>query len=188
VINNAAPEDKELKYANHERERRFLLAALPAEPVVRTVTITDRYITGTRIRLRRAVEVIDGGEDVVYKLTQKVPHPDGGPGLITTIYLTAEEYRVFERLPGTPLRKIRHSVPPFGVDVFEGELAGLILAEAEFSDDETLADFTPPPMVVAEVTQDERFSGGHLINAGQAGIAVALAEYGIAMTESRLSR
>lgn len=126
-----------------------------------------------------------GGEGVVYKLTQKVPHPDGRSGLITTIYLTAEEYRVFARLPTTPLRKLRHSVPPLGVDLFEGELDGLVLAEVEFPSDDALADFTPPPIVVAEVTEDERFTGGHLITATRAEIAVALAEYGIAIAESR---
>ncbi len=184
VINNAAPEGKELKYGNRERERRFLLAAPPAGPVVRTGAITDRYITGTRLRLRR-VEWTGGGEGVVYKLTQKVPHPDGRSGLITTIYLTAEEYRVFARLPATPLRKLRHSVPPLGVDLFEGELDGLVLAEVEFPSDDALADFTPPPIAVAEVTEDERFTGGHLITATRAEIAVALAEYGIAIALRR---
>ena len=60
------------KYARVERERRFLLADLPARAAAATPRrITDRYLTGTRLRLR-LVEHQDGG-GCVYKLTQKVP-------------------------------------------------------------------------------------------------------------------
>ncbi|WP_282204366.1 hypothetical protein [Kitasatospora fiedleri] len=42
--------------------------------------ITDRYVEGTRLRLRR-VERLDTGE-CTYKLTQKVPVPPGEPGAV----------------------------------------------------------------------------------------------------------
>lgn len=185
MLNSSAPEGKELKYANRERERRFLLAAPPSGSVVQTVSITDRYLTGTRIRLRRSTEVTRSGENVVYKLTQKLPDPDGGPGLITTMYLTAAEHRAFARLPAAFLSKTRHTVPPLGVDVFEGALDGLILAEAEFPSDKAMADFTPPPAAVAEVTHDQRFTGGHLAIAARSDIATALSQYGITMPDQR---
>jgi hypothetical protein len=42
------------KYARVERERRFLLAKPPApSTVTATRVITDRYLVGTRLRLRR---------------------------------------------------------------------------------------------------------------------------------------
>lgn len=44
------------KYAPVERERRFLMTGPPAGSAgaaVRRVDITDRYLTGTRLRLRR---------------------------------------------------------------------------------------------------------------------------------------
>ena len=63
-----------LKYAVVERERRYLLEALPDLPGARVLRITDRYLDGTRLRLRR---VDEDGCAVVLKLGQKVPVPDG---------------------------------------------------------------------------------------------------------------
>ena len=86
MINAAAPAGKELKYARSEFERRFLLEARPDDPAVRAVAIEDRYVVGTRIRLRR-MSILAAGAEVaeadIFKLTQKVPAPEKGPGLIT---------------------------------------------------------------------------------------------------------
>jgi CYTH domain-containing protein len=178
VRNDSAPPGKDLKYALIERERRFLLAGPPEGSGTRTVSITDRYLTGTRVRLRRVAELTDDGEQVVYKLTQKIPSPSGRPGLMTTIYLHEEEHRAFASLPAAVLHKTRHSMPPFGIDVFEGVLAGLYLAEAEFTGDDEMAEFAPPPFVLAEVTGDRRLTGGHLATATRPELARALADYG----------
>ncbi|MFC8512696.1 hypothetical protein [Streptomyces sp. NPDC057257] len=79
------------KYAQVERERRFLLAEPPASAAV-TVSrvIIDRYLVGTRLRLRRA-EFPDGRRE--FKLTQKVPvsRPGAVQGLITNTYLSPAE-------------------------------------------------------------------------------------------------
>jgi hypothetical protein len=127
-----APEGKALKYARAERERRFLLAQAPDGPCVRRAAITDRYVTGTRLRLRRAVETTASGSTISGKFTQKIPAPGGGPGLITTMYLDEAEHAVLSGLPGSGLTKTRYSGPPFGADVFTGHLAGLLMAEIEF--------------------------------------------------------
>lgn len=186
VRNDSAPPGKDLKYALVERERRFLLAGPPDQPATRVVAITDHYLTGTRIRLRRATETTDRGRHVVYKLTQKIPGLDGRPGLITTMYLSDEEYRTLAVVPAAVLHKARHSVPPFGIDVFEGALSGLHVAEAEFSSDEEMAAFSPGPFVMAEVTGDHRFTGGHLVVATRRDVAQALADYGLGLPGSRI--
>jgi hypothetical protein len=99
------------KYARVERERRFLLDRFPSAGVVRTRHMTDRYLDGTQLRLR---EQTDDGGPATYKLTQKIPARAGGAqqGLITTIYLTGEEFRLLAQLPAKMLSKVRHSVPP----------------------------------------------------------------------------
>jgi hypothetical protein len=190
VLNPWAPPGKEEKYARVERERRFVLAGLPHEPVLRTVAITDRYLLGTRIRLRRAVESesLDGRERLVYKLSQKVPGPDGRPGLITTMYLDEAEYRALAALPAAVLHKIRHSVPPCGVDMFGGALKGLYIAEAEFDTDEEMAAFKPPAWVEAEVTADVRFSGGRLADTSRQALEEALADYGLRLEDPGVTR
>ena len=78
------------KYARVERERRFLLAGPPsASAVTASRRITDRYLPGTRLRLRR-VDHLDSG-DREFKFTQKVPAGQPGfvQGLITNTYLSA---------------------------------------------------------------------------------------------------
>ncbi|MFG2719845.1 hypothetical protein ACGFW5_16330 [Streptomyces sp. NPDC048416] len=167
------------KYARVERERRFLLAEPPApSSVTATRVITDRYLTGTRLRLRR-VQLPDGEGEL--KLTQKVPLPlpGGVQGLITNTYLSRAEYDLLASLPASVLSKTRFSVPPLGVDVFDGHLRGLVLAEAEFATDEELRSFMPPPQCVAEVTDDIRFTGGRLVAATRQDVLGQLAEYGL---------
>jgi CYTH domain-containing protein len=167
------------KYARVERERRFLLAGPPAPSSV-TVSrvITDRYLTGTRLRLRRS-DRSDGGREL--KLTQKVPiaRPGAVQGLITNTYLSAAEYELLASLPAAVLSKTRFSVPPLGIDVFDGDLRGLVLAEAEFGNDEEARAFAPPPECVAEVTEDVRFTGGRLVAASRQNLLRWLAEYGL---------
>lgn len=174
------PADGDRKYALVERERRFVLRTLPGIRSVRTVEIVDRYLAGSRIRLRTATTVDgEGAGSVRYKLTQKIPAPDGGPGLITTFYLEPSEHRLFDQLPGALLSKTRLSIPPFGVDVFGGALAGLLLAEAEFATDEEMAAFHPPAWIGPEVTNDPLFSGGRLAEMALHHVQEALARYGI---------
>ncbi|MER5527240.1 hypothetical protein ABT075_22040 [Streptomyces sp. NPDC002677] len=167
------------KYARVERERRFLLSE-PPNPSTTTVTrlITDRYLVGTRLRLRRA-DSSDGRCE--RKLTQKVPisRPGGVQGLITNTYLSPAEYDLLASLPAAVLSKTRFSVPPLGVDVFEGPLRGLVLAEAEFTTDEEARSFVPPSECVAEVTDDARFTGGRLVETSRQELLGWLAGYGL---------
>lgn len=167
------------KYARIERERRFLMPAFPGDvAVVRTRRIVDRYLDATSLRLRMQQE--DSGP-VVFKLTQKLPARSSGAqqGLITTMYLSESEFRVLARLPAKTLSKTRHSVPPFGIDVFEGTLQGLVLAEAEFDSAGDADRLALPTFALCEVSDDERFTGGRLVQASRQEIAAVLSEYGV---------
>lgn len=155
------------KYAAIERERRWLCAGLPDLPVVRAEAIEDLYVEGSRLRLRRATPI--GGGEPILRLSKKADlAPD--KRLITTLYLTEAEYTLFKGLPGRVLRKTRHYYAAAGVtlsvDRFEGPVAGLFLAEAEFADDAAMAAFPDPAFAVREVTADPRYTGGELVRAG----------------------
>jgi CYTH domain-containing protein len=169
------------KYARVERERRFLLDRFPSADVVRIRHITDRYIDGTRLRLR---EQTDDGGPAIFKLTQKVPGRLNGAkqALITSIHLTESEFCLLAQIPGKMLSKVRYSVPPFGIDVFEGSLQGLRLAEAEFNSAAEVDALTVPDFILHEVTDDERFTGGQLVCASRASLKNWLAEYGMALS------
>ena len=174
----------ERKYARIEWERRFLLSSFPSgEKVTRIRHISDRYIEGTRLRLRQQCE---GEGKVAFKLTQKLPGGTarGQQGLITSMYLTREEFDVLARLPAKVLTKVRHSVPPFGIDVFEGRLKGLVLAEAEFNSEAEGSALVLPSFIVAEVSADTRFTGGNLIAASREELEKWLAEYRVRLNSS----
>jgi CYTH domain-containing protein len=172
------------KYARIERERRFLLRQFPGRAnSVRVRRITDRYIDGTNLRLR---EQSDDGGPVIFKLTQKLPARDSGAqqGLITSMYLGRDEFLVLARLPARQLRKTRYSVPPFGIDVFGGDLEGLLVAEAEFDSAEAADELTIPSFIHAEVSADDRFTGGRLVGASRQELQAWLGEYGVTLRSS----
>jgi CYTH domain-containing protein len=176
---------REGKYARVERERRFLLAGPPPpSAVTASRRITDRYLPGTRLRLRRVDHSGSGARE--FKFTQKVPagRPGFVQGLITNTYLSAAEYDLLATLPAEVLSKTRLSVPPLSVDVFDPPLHGLVLADAEFGTDEAAQSFLLPAdllpaAVIAEVTDDARFTGGSLVRAHRHDLLAWLAEYGI---------
>ena len=157
-----------LKYARIERERRFLLAALPpeAERAARWEQFDDLYLAGTTLRLR-VVRAPDGSVRE-RKLNQKLPDPEGHAGrrVITSLYLDAAEHALLSALPGRRLEKRRYAHAfagrAFGVDVFEGPLAGLVLAEVELESDAELAALPLPPFARCEVTALPLFTGGAL--------------------------
>ncbi|EJE53095.1 hypothetical protein PMI14_02169 [Acidovorax sp. CF316] len=157
-------------YVAIERERRWLCRELPPrERIRRTEAITDLYVTGARLRLREA-RPLDGGAPML-RLTRK-GDVDVHTRLITSIYLPEDEFALLAAtLPGRRVHKLRHRLHPVDgvamvVDEFQGELAGLLLAEAEFASPELLAAFPGPDFAVREVTDDPRFTGGRLAHHG----------------------
>lgn len=160
----------ESKYARIERERRFLLREMP-EPLTRAsehVQIWDNYLTGTRLRLRKIRT--PQTKKWTMKLTQKFA-PDSADFSRTTItntYLSAYEYEVLSVFEANEIRKNRYPFEfegrKYSIDVFLGALWGLILAETDFETDEEMDEFTVPPFAVADVTNEEMFTGGKLVD------------------------
>jgi CYTH domain-containing protein len=158
----------ESKYARVERERRYLLQDLP-EGLTRAsphVQITDNYLTGTRLRLRKVRDPQTNKWTV--KLTQKFAPDveDSSRTIITNIYLNALEAEVFDMFRENEIRKNRYPFEfeglKFSVDMFLGDLFGLVLAEVSFATDEELDAYPQPPFAIADVTNNELFTGGRL--------------------------
>ena len=154
-----------LKYARPELERRWHVDPALRPPVegLDFVDIEDRYLSGTRLRLRRMKRT---GGWTACKLTKKyeTERPEARP--IVPTYLSEAEYALFAALPAHPLRKRRYHIPFEGrywsLDVFEGGLEGLELLEVEVPDEAALAALVPPPWVTKEVTHDARYQCGTL--------------------------
>src|SRR5260370_6279039 len=158
----------ESKYARLERERRYLLPDLP-EGLTRAsphLQITDNYITGTRLRLRKVRDPLTNKWTV--KFTQKfaISPRDLSRTLITNTYLNDREAETFSLFEANEIRKNRYRFEfagrKFAVDMFLGELFGLVLAEVSFDTDEELKSFPKPQFALVEVTDNELFSGGRL--------------------------
>ncbi len=158
----------ESKHARVERERRYLLQDLPpgltrASPHTQ---ITDNYITGTRLRLRKIRDPLTN--KWIVKFTQKyAPKPeDLTRTIITNTYLSPQEYEVLSVFEGNEIRKNRYPFEfqekKFSVDMFLGDLFGLVLAEVSFQDDGELDSFPLPTFVLIEVSNNELFTGGRL--------------------------
>jgi CYTH domain-containing protein len=163
--NTVVPESK---YARIERERRYLLQDLP-EGLTRAdhhLQITDNYITGTRLRIRRVRD--PKTNKWIVKFTQKfAPNPeDLSRTIITNTYLNAIEAETLGIFAANEIRKNRYRFEfegrQFSVDMFLGDLFGLVLAEVGFESDEELDSFAKPPFALADVTNNEIFSGGRL--------------------------
>lgn len=166
-----SPEDevRQPKYAQFERERRWLVdpSGCPSLDGLPALRLEDRYINGTRIRLR---QITDGAGKAAYKLTRKYAAADPMARMIVTAYLTAEEHAVFAALPATKLFKKRHKLAhgrlSFSLDLFEGVHSGLAMAEIEMPDHAALCAVEPPHWAGREVTEIEAFEGGNLAASG----------------------
>ena len=156
------------KYARVERERRYLLPDLP-EGLTRAdphLQITDNYITGTRLRLRKVRDPRTNKWTV--KFTQKFA-PDAedlSRTTITNTYLNALEAEMMSVFIANEIRKNRYPFDfegrRFAVDMFLGDLFGLVLAEVSFDTDQELDSFPKPAFAIADVTNDPVFAGGTL--------------------------
>ena len=92
-----------------------------------------------------------------------------------------------QRVPARILTKTRYSVPPLGIDVFEGTLSGLVMAEAEFSSGAEAEALALPSFIVHshEVTDDPRFTGGCLVTASRQELEGWLSDHGLRVNPSR---
>lgn len=149
-----------------EIERKFLL---PEAPARLSESETDRIEQGylaieeeIEIRLRRA------GEERL--LTAKRGHGEVREEI--EIALDREQFDALWPLTESRrLAKTRHLIPiddglTAEVDVFEGELEGLVIGEIEFDSEELSRDFEPPAWIGVEVTGDDRYAGQTLARHG----------------------
>lgn len=164
-----------MKYARVERERRFLLAALPPTLEAAAYTrIHDRYLSGTHLRLRRVESPT--GERLQVKLGQKLPDPerpdDPRRRQMTTLYLPPGEELALAELPAACATKRRYRLTEQGrgfvIDVYEAPAAavGTILAEVECETDAALEAIEVPPWAEREVTADPAYQGASLARGG----------------------
>lgn len=154
------------KYAKLEIERRFLVNPLRAPDVAGLAfrRIQDRYLDGARLRLRAIVDSVTGVSE--FKFCKKYAGGDPLAGPVVNIYLTEAEYAALTTIPAAEISKRRYRVDGVGLDVFEGELDGLMICEAEAATVEAIQARIFPAWTHREVTDDPFFTGGLLCRIG----------------------
>jgi CYTH domain-containing protein len=158
---------EEAKYTRVEYERRFLVAPQSDwQSAVESYskTFEDKYLRQTRLRLRVLTD--SDSDRRVIKLTKKAESSSPYFQTISRILLSPGEYDLFEGMACDRLTKTRyyHSNRGrvFSIDVFAGELAGLVLCEVEAETLDELMAVEPPAYAWVEVTEDAFFTGGNL--------------------------
>ncbi len=159
---NDSPGSAQAEEGPREIERKYLVSAMPENlESFSHVEISQGYLAidanGTEVRLR-----LKGA-----KCFQTVKSAGG---------LSRDEYEVelsrdqFDALwPATEDRRVektRYVIPDgkltIELDVYKGQLAGLMTAEVEFSSESESCAYAPPPWMGADVTDDSRYKNKNL--------------------------
>lgn len=162
-----------------ELELSYLAAAVPDVASCKRREMRDVYFPANaahaKLRIRQ--------KDERYELTKKtqLDPQDAGAQREENIELTKEEFDALAAGHGRELRKTRYYLPYNGytaeVDVFKGELKGLVIIEFEFATLEEKAAFTMPDFCLVDVTQDDFIAGGVLAGKTYADIKPYLEPY-----------
>lgn len=149
-----------------EFELTFLAREMPPEIKGNSgELLTDTYFPETGVR-HPSLRIRQRGD--VRELTKKIQLADGDASAHRelTVPLTREEYSGLAGDNKRTVSKVRYAVSIGGyeaeVDVFQGALAGLVLIDFEFPNEDEMRAFVPPAVCLADVTQEEFIAGGVL--------------------------
>ena len=118
------------------------------------------------------------------EITKKKPVQEGDASAQyeENIELTREECDALFQTPGKNIQKIRYYYDYqwtiLEVDVFQGQLKGLIMIDVEFGSEKEKNDFQMPPFCLAEVTQETALAGGMICGKSYADIQSIVEKYG----------
>ena len=149
-----------------EVERKFLLPEAPGwldEHPAKRFEQGYRAITAdVEVRLRRA--------DSDFLLTAKRGH--GEVREESEVALAEDQFdHLWPLTESLRIEKRRHVVPleeglSAEVDVYAGDLDGLVVAEIEFPSEDASRDFDPPDWLGEELTGDDRYANQALARSG----------------------
>lgn len=163
-----------------ELEKTYLAKYIPEDLATSPSTIlADSFFPAgsphPKLRLRR------NGDS--YEITKKQPISgvDSSAQTEDTIALTAEEYAGINQAPSKKFTKNRYQYVFQGhkaeIDVYQGELLGLVVVDFEFETEKEKDAFEMPAFCLVEVTQEEFVAGGMLCGKKYSDIQTKLEEF-----------
>ena len=149
-------------------ERKFVVAQLPD-------AVRDGHAVGTAIRQGYLAE--EAGVEVRIRITadQAVLTVKAGTGLSRTEVecrlAMADAEALWPSTAGRRIDKVRHRLPMGAqtaeIDVYAGELSGLVVVEVEFVSTDAAAGFAPPQWFGEELTGRTGWSNAALARHGR---------------------
>ena len=166
--------------AEIELELSYLAAKLPDLTGCKRREMRDVYFPAdaahAKLRIRQKDDYFE-----LTKKTQLDPH-DAGAQREENVELTKAEYDALAHGLGRELSKTRYYLPYNGytaeIDIFSGDLKGLVIIEFEFQTQAEKAAFVMPDFCLADVTQDDFIAGGVLAGKSYDDIQSYLEPYG----------
>jgi len=135
------------------------LEQYPSENIVQGYLAID--VTGSEVRLRKIGDRYFETYKGAGRLQRRELEIELSPDQFNTLWLGTE---------GRRIEKIRYQINEGGrkieLNVFRGNLEGLVLAEVEFPSREKSEEFEPPDWFGEEVTEDSRFKNQNLAQKG----------------------
>ena len=163
-----------------EIEKTYLAKYIPEQVLkITPKKVLDIYFPSTavhpKLRLRQKGDK--------YEITKKqlLNQGDASEAEESTIILNQPEFQELSQLSGKKVEKNRYEYSLngfiFEFDVFQGDLAGLVVVEVEFISTEQKNNFMPPDFCFADVTQDEFVACGMLAGKKYSDIEDKLTKY-----------
>lgn len=163
-----------------EIEKTYLAKFLPADlKTCKSKKIVDTYFPKNSqhavLRLRQS--------DKSYYMTKKTALSENNASthLEDTIDLSLSEFKTLSKVSGYKIPKIRYYYPykkhVAEIDVYSGELKGLVLVDFEFKNHAEFNSFAMPDFCLADVTEKEIFAGGVLCRQTMKSLAKTLKKF-----------
>lgn len=155
-----------------EIERKFTIKALPEDLTQYVCKELEQGYLCNRpvVRVRKSVKNGEASYILCYKSKLGLEQKEDATAQVCReeeMPLTEEAYeKLLSKVDGRVITKKRYLIPydsyTIELDVFAGELTGLVFAEVEFPDEEAAAAFALPDWFEKDVTFDDRFKNGWL--------------------------
>ncbi len=155
-----------------EIERKFTITALPADlDSYEKKELEQGYLcTNPVVRVRKSVKKGESNYILCYKSKLGLEQKEDATAQVCReeeMPLTKEAYEnLLSKVDGRVITKTRYLIPygayTIELDVFAGELEGLVFAEVEFPDEDAAVVFVAPEWFSEDVTFDNRFKNNKL--------------------------
>ena len=155
-----------------EIERKFKVKQVPQE-ILNTITpleLVQTYLEAPEGQERRVRSI----NNEKFVITVKIPQVSSN-GLIRQELekeISKEDYELFlHQQKGTQIKKRRYKVPvenglTYELDIYDGELKGLMVVEVEFPTEEMADSFVAPDWFGEEVTSNKAYKNASLAKKG----------------------